>query len=85
MASTAAQRAEHVKPENDTTAPWRANRKPQQGEGGILREGDTAKERPCLMCTKPFPSKWSGERVCKRCKSGNQWREGLMLVGAKGR
>ena len=35
-----------------------------------------AKMRPCLKCREPFESEWSGERVCKRCKSGIRWREG---------
>lgn len=34
------------------------------------------KTRPCLVCKTPFPSEWSGERVCRRCKSGKAWRSG---------
>ena len=34
------------------------------------------KTRLCLVCRKPFESEWSGERVCKHCKSLNSWREG---------
>ena len=26
--------------------------------------------RKCLMCKEVFASEWSGERVCKRCRSG---------------
>ena len=35
-----------------------------------------AKTRRCLKCREPFESEWSGERVCKHCKSLNSWREG---------
>ena len=34
------------------------------------------KTRPCLVCKTPFQSEWSGERVCRRCKSGKIWRSG---------
>ena len=34
-----------------------------------------AKSRLCLKCREPFKSEWSGERVCKHCKSLNSWRE----------
>ncbi len=34
-----------------------------------------AKARLCLMCRKQFKSEWSGERVCKHCKSLNSWRD----------
>ncbi len=37
---------------------------------------DTVKTRSCLKCREPFESEWSGERVCKHCKSLNSWREG---------
>jgi hypothetical protein len=32
--------------------------------------------RPCLVCKTPFLSAWSGERICRRCKSGKIWRSG---------
>lgn len=35
-----------------------------------------AMNRKCLMCQDEFESSWSGERVCKRCKSSNTWRSG---------
>ena len=35
-----------------------------------------AKTRRCLKCSDLFESEWSGERVCKHCKSLNSWREG---------
>ena len=34
------------------------------------------KTRPCLVCKTPFQSEWSGERICRRCKSGKIWRSG---------
>ena len=33
-----------------------------------------ARPRKCLMCSQSFDSEWSGERVCKRCKSTDSWR-----------
>ncbi len=35
-----------------------------------------AKTRKCLKCREPFESEWSGERVCKHCKSLDSWRDG---------
>jgi hypothetical protein len=35
------------------------------------------KTRLCLTCKVPFESKWSGERICRRCKSGKIWRSGV--------
>jgi hypothetical protein len=32
------------------------------------------KVRKCLICREPFPSAWSGERVCRRCKTTSTWR-----------
>lgn len=40
---------------------------------------DVPKIRRCLRCKEEFPSQWSGERVCSRCKSTNAWRSGLPL------
>jgi len=37
------------------------------------------KTRPCLLCKTPFPSEWSGERVCRRCKSAKSWRGGVAM------
>jgi len=34
------------------------------------------KTRKCLMCGKPFPSAWVGERICRKCKSSAAWRRG---------
>jgi hypothetical protein len=40
----------------------------------------TAQEevRRCLMCTEEFVSSWTGERVCKRCKSTAMWKQSGM-------
>ncbi len=35
------------------------------------------KVRTCLNCREPFDSEWSGERVCKTCKTRIAWREGV--------
>jgi Zn finger protein HypA/HybF involved in hydrogenase expression len=40
---------------------------------------DVPKVRQCLRCNDTFPSKWSGERICPRCKSSNAWRTGTPL------
>jgi uncharacterized paraquat-inducible protein A len=37
---------------------------------------DVSKVRQCLRCKATFPSKWSGERICPRCKSTAAWRKG---------
>lgn len=38
---------------------------------------DTVKDRKCLKCKATFQSEWAGERVCRRCKGTNAWRNGL--------
>ncbi len=35
---------------------------------------DQPKVRTCLRCETDFESSWSGERICKRCKSSNSWK-----------
>ena len=40
--------------------PWRMERK---------------KVLACLKCREPFESEWSGERVCKKCKTRISWRK----------
>ena len=37
---------------------------------------DVPKARQCLRCDATFPSQWSGERICPRCKGSNAWRSG---------
>jgi hypothetical protein len=38
---------------------------------------DETKIRQCLTCKTAFESRWSGERICRRCKSGKIWRSGV--------
>jgi hypothetical protein len=38
--------------------------------------GMTPKMRHCLRCRTPFLSEWSGERICRKCKSTIAWRQG---------
>lgn len=45
--------------------------------GFTARRVEQPKTRLCLKCREPFSSEWSGERVCKRCKSSGTWRSGL--------
>jgi len=40
---------------------------------------DVPKIRRCLRCDAEFPSEWSGERICPRCKSSNTWRTGTPI------
>lgn len=48
--------------------------------------GDVPKVRACLRCKAEFRSEWTGERICRRCKSSTSWRNGLPLrVKASGR
>ncbi len=35
------------------------------------------KLRHCLKCQAPFESAWSGERVCRKCKTSRVWRDGV--------
>lgn len=37
---------------------------------------DVPKLRQCLRCKATFSSKWSGERICARCKGSTAWRSG---------
>jgi hypothetical protein len=45
-------------------------------------ENNQVKIRSCLMCRDDFESAWSGERVCKRCKSQAQWITGNSSLAA---
>ncbi|MDF2235309.1 hypothetical protein P2H44_22350 [Albimonas sp. CAU 1670] len=52
----------------------------------LRRAGDTARTRDCLRCRTPFESEWSGERICRTCKSKQAWRSGSPHVfGRPGR
>jgi hypothetical protein len=50
----------------------------EEHEAGARRDSES-KIRNCLICKSPFPSAWSGERVCRRCKSTSAWRSGSGL------
>lgn len=45
------------------------HRKPQ------VEDDAPPKTRRCLKCREPFVSGWSGERICRKCKSSTDWRE----------
>ena len=40
----------------------------------VPRRIERKKVRACLKCRGPFESEWSGERVCKKCKTRISWR-----------
>jgi len=50
--------------------------RPQTDELSDSRVPEVSKIRPCLKCRVEFESQWSGERLCKRCKSSKAWRTG---------
>ena len=51
------------------------HKKPEYEED--VRRDDERKTRKCLMCEAPFFSEWAGERICRKCKSSKNWRNGL--------
>jgi hypothetical protein len=48
------------------------------------RTSDVPRARLCLRCGSSFESEWSGERVCRPCKSTTSWRNGLPHSGKPG-
>lgn len=42
----------------------------------VRRAGDVPRDRSCLKCGETFASEWSGERICGRCQSRNEWKRG---------
>ncbi len=42
-----------------------------------------ARLRPCLTCEVPFESTWVGERICRRCKCKNTWKNGVPLEATR--
>ena len=52
-----------------------SNKKPGNEED--VRRDDERKTRNCLVCKVEFLSAWAGERVCKKCKSRSDWRNGF--------
>jgi hypothetical protein len=45
------------------------------------RTSDVPRTRVCLRCRKTFESEWSGERICRSCKSTTNWKNGLPYSG----
>ena len=43
-------------------------------DGTATKADVEVKTRPCLICRAAFPSAWSGERICRRCKATSNWR-----------
>jgi len=52
----------------------------QELDQPLRRTDDVARTRDCLTCRSPFESEWSGERICRRCKSHRSWRSGAPQV-----
>lgn len=48
------------------------------------RASDVPRVRVCLRCKANFESEWSGERICRPCKSTTSWRNGLPHSGKPG-
>lgn len=46
------------------------------GADTFVRRGMEPKMRHCLRCRTAFLSEWSGERICRKCKSTIAWRQG---------
>lgn len=38
---------------------------------------DVPRERQCLRCNTAFCSEGFGERICRRCKASNAWRNAV--------
>jgi hypothetical protein len=51
----------------------------------VRRTVEVPRTRPCLRCAEPFLSAWSGERICRRCKSSASWRQGIAHNPSGGR
>ena len=45
--------------------------------GTAQASGDVPQERPCLRCNALFWSEGFGERICRRCKGLNAWRNAV--------
>ncbi|WP_193142753.1 MULTISPECIES: hypothetical protein [unclassified Meridianimarinicoccus] len=42
--------------------------------------GDVPRERQCLRCEAVFWSEGFGERICRRCKGLNVWRNAMPVT-----
>lgn len=49
----------------------------------VRRSSDVPRARLCLRCGSSFESEWSGERICRLCKSTTSWRNGLPHSGKR--
>jgi hypothetical protein len=45
-------------------------------EADHINHADQAMGRSCLICHTQFLSSWTGERICKKCKSSSAWKQG---------
>lgn len=45
--------------------------------------GDVPKTRHCLRCGAEFQSTGFGDRICRRCKGSNVWRNGVATTYGK--
>jgi hypothetical protein len=60
-------------------SPEFGDRSDERSEEGQEPENTSEpKIRKCLICSRPFPSAWAGERICRRCKSTSGWRGGAL-------
>ena len=56
------------------------------GETTRTPHEDAPRVRPCLRCRAEFRSEGFGDRICRRCKSRQSWRDGIpMRRGRSGR
>ena len=46
---------------------------------------DIPKLRACMLCKENFQSDGFGDRICRRCKSSNTWRNGIATTYGKSR
>lgn len=53
------------------------------GKHRVRSRHDAPRTRQCLLCKAAFHSEWSGERICKRCKSSSAWRGGYQATTAQ--
>lgn len=59
---------------------------PEQSVNDSARRiSDVPRARLCLRCGSDFESEWSGERICRRCKSTASWHNGLPHHNPEGR
>lgn len=47
--------------------------------------GDVPQERRCLRCSTLFWSEGFGERICRRCKGLNAWRNSAPVIPGSSR